>query len=171
MKQPSWILLLSVFAGCASYSGGELKPGVATLADVERLMGAPVMRWPAPDGSLKIAYPRGPQGIHTWMVRLAPDGKLSDIRNVLEPETLDSIRPGMTQDEVLFVLGPSQSHWTQRFPARNELAWEWRWCNNFGEPSRFDVIVDERTGRVLSTMSQTEDMMGLNDMSRGHCMR
>ncbi len=171
MKSPYWFASVLLFAGCASYSGGTLKPGEATLADVERVMGPPAMRWPGADGSLKIAYPRGPHGYHTWMVRLAPDGKLRDIRNVLEPESFNTIRPGMTQDEVLLALGPSQPHWTQRFPARNELVWEWRWCNNFGEPSRFDVIFDERSSRVRSTLSQTEDMIGLNDMSRGSCMR
>jgi len=165
------VLAASLLCACASYQGRTLQPGMTTLADVERVMGPPALRWPGADGSLKLAYPRGPQGYHTWMVQLAPDGKLRDIRNVLEPKSFGAIRPGMTQGEVLFAIGPSPAHWTQRFPARHELVWEWRWCNNIGEPSRFDVIFDEPSGRVRSTLTQTEDMIGLNGMSRGHCSR
>ena len=31
--------------GCASYSGAGLKPGIATLQDVEATMGQPAMVW------------------------------------------------------------------------------------------------------------------------------
>src|ERR1035441_5353156 len=103
-----WIALLSslLLAACASYSGGGLKPGEARLEDVQALMGTPAMRWQDADGSVQLAYPRGPLGFDTFMVRLGPDGRLQSITNVLEQAGFARVRPGMTKDEVLRVLGP-----------------------------------------------------------------
>lgn len=36
---------LMCMVGCASYSGAELKPGVATVADVEKTMSTPALSW------------------------------------------------------------------------------------------------------------------------------
>ena len=50
---------------CASYSGGGLAPGAARLAEVEALIGPPALRWLEADGSVQLAYPRGPAGLDT----------------------------------------------------------------------------------------------------------
>jgi len=154
-----WIPLLSsaLLAACASYSGTSLKPGEARLEDVQSLMGPPAMRWQEPDGSVQLAYPRGPLGYHTLMVRLGPDGHLQSITNVLEPAGFARIRPGMTKDEVLHVLGPPDYNLTVYFKARDELVWDWRFCSDFGAASRFQVLFDNTLGTVRSAISQVED--------------
>jgi hypothetical protein len=153
-----WIALLSAafLAACASYSGSSLTPGEARLDDVQALMGAPAMRWQGADGSVQLAYPRGPLGYHTFMVNLGPDGRLKSIANVLEPAGFAHIRPGMTKDEVLRVLGPPNDNLTVYFKARDELVWDWRFCSDFNAPARFQVLFDNTAGTVRSAMSQVE---------------
>jgi len=153
-----WIVLLCniLLPACASYSGSGLKPGEARLEDVQSLMGPPAMRWQDADGSVQLAYPRGPVGYHTFMVQLGPDGRLQSITNVLEPSGFARIHTGMTKDAVLRAFGPPDYSRTVYFKARDELVWDWRFCSGLGAPSRFQVLFDNTSGRVRSTMAQAE---------------
>lgn len=172
MKLSISIPAVAFLASCAAYSGGGLKPGESRLDDVQRAMGEAAMRWQDADGSLQLAYPRGPAGYHTYMANLGADGRLRSIRNVLEPETFQRIRPGMTKNEVLRLLGPSQPAWTAYFKARDELVWEWRYCDNLGEPARFDVLFDGSRETVRSTMSLAESQLwSAGDAQRMRCAR
>ena len=152
------ILLLAsmMLAACASYSGSTLKPGEARLEDVQSLMGAPAMRWQDADGSVQLAYPRGPFGYHTFMVKLGPDGRLQSIANALEDQGFARIHAGLTKEQVLQVLGPPDDSRTVYFKARDELVWDWRFCSDFGAPSRFLVLFDNTAGTVRSAMAQVE---------------
>jgi len=163
-----WILAVALLSACASYSGSNLKPGEAGVEDVLREMGPPAMRWSDADGSIQLAYPRGPNGLHTFMARIGADGKLQTIRNVLEPETFARILPGMTKDQVLRLLGPSEPSKTAYFKARDELVWSWRYRMVPGDSAQFLVLFDATTGKVRSTMTQIEDLVpGLPDVAVG----
>lgn len=131
-------------------------------------MGQPAMSWKNPDGSEQLSYPRGPMGFQTYMVSIRADGKLRQIGNVLDEKNFSHIRSGMGKDEVLHLLGPSFPGWTTYFKARDELAWEWRYCDAWNEPARFDVLFDNGKSTVRSTMSATEGQLGLCD--DGNCM-
>ena len=161
----SSLLLLSA---CANYSGSGLKPGQAKLDDVLRAMGPPAQRWQEEDGSQQLAYPRGPVGYHTYMAYIGADGKLKKIENVLDEATFARIRPGMSKAQILRLLGPSQPGWSAYFPARDELVWEWRYCDQWNAAARFDVLFDASTGTVRSTLSQTEAVLGL--CGEGDCI-
>ena len=156
MMRLTVVLLTLVLAACASYSGAGLRPGEARLEDVVRLMGQPAMRWQDPDGSIQLAYPRGPAGIHTFMVKLGPDGRLQSNANVLDEAGLARIRPGMTQEQVLRVLGPPDYSRTAYFKARDELVWDWRACTYNLNIQRLYVLFDATSGTVRSTMSLDE---------------
>ena len=148
------VAALAVLVGCASYSGSSLRPGVDTLPEVVATMGEPAMRWTDPDGSVQLAYPRGPAGTQTFMAYLGPDGKLVRIDKVLRPEVFARIQEGMTQGEVQRLIGPPQPHWTQYFKARDELVWEWLFCDGLGQEAFFDVLFDGTSLRVRSTMQR-----------------
>jgi hypothetical protein len=152
------ILSALLLVACASYSGRGLKPGEARLEDVLRIMGNPAMRWQDSDGSQQLAYPRG---IHTFMVQIGSDGMMQGIENVMDMKTFARIRPDMTKNQVLRILGPSESSGSAYYKARDELVWEWRYCDAWNEPSRFDVLFDGSKEIVRSTMSLTESQMGL----------
>ena len=162
------LLLLSslLLAACASYDGRGLKPGAASLEDVHALMGQPALHWQDPDGSRQLAYPRGPAGMDTFMVRLGPNGKLQSIENVLDEEHLATVRAGMSKEQVLRVLGPPDANLTVYFKARDELAWDWRYRTSFNEPWRMMVLFDATAGTVRSTMVRPEQYLGADDRSQ-----
>jgi hypothetical protein len=161
MKLWSMGLLALLLCGCASYDGRGLEPGVAHLDDVQRVMGQAAMRWDDTSGSAQLAYPRAPMGYHTYMVSMAPDGTLRQIENVLDEKHFARIQPGMGKDEVLRTLGPPYQGWTAYYQARDELAWEWRYCDQWNQPARFDVLLDNGRGTVRSTASATEGQLGI----------
>jgi len=151
-------LLLGACAGhFAAYSGTGLQAGVATREDVEAVMGNAVLRWQDADGSLQLAFPRGPLGLQTYMAYFGPDGRLQQIVNVLSSPHFASIRPGEDdQQRILRRLGPPNPQWTVYFEARDELVWEWRICDDWNRIARFNVLFDGHSGRVRSTLQQQE---------------
>ncbi|WP_291993685.1 hypothetical protein [Candidatus Accumulibacter sp. ACC003] len=138
-------------SACAGYDGGNLKAGVSTLPEVVASMGSPAMVWKNADGSEQLAYPRGPAGTQTFMAYVGPDGKLQRLEEVLNTEHFALVRAGMNKDEVLRVLGPSGSQWTEFYSRSNTLAWSWLFCNSWNSQEFFDVMFDGSTGIVRST--------------------
>ena len=156
LKTVATSLAALALGACAHFGGPPLEPGVSTIADLQRSLGTPAMRWREADGGEQLAYPRGPMGVQTWMARTDAAGRLTSIDNVLQPRYFARIQAGMSQDEVLRVIGPSYPGWTIHFKARDELVWEWRYCDDWAEPARFSVLFDATSGKVRTTMSLTE---------------
>ena len=163
---PRWplsALLLAaalVFAGCASYGGRGLQPGVDGVAEVVAVMGEPALRWRDPDGSEQLAFPRGPAGVHTFMAHFGPHGRLLRIVNALESAQFARLVPGRDdQASVLRLFGPPVPQWTVYYEARDELVWEWAVCDDWNRRARFDVLFDGRTGVVRSSY-QLPDLRG-----------
>ncbi|MFA7292539.1 MAG: hypothetical protein WC023_09855 [Rhodocyclaceae bacterium] len=144
-------------SACAGYAGHGLQPGVADLVDIKATMGEPAMQWQGADGSLQLSYPRGPEGPHSFMAYLGPDGRLTHIENVLNEQQFARIVPGeTTQAEVLRLLGPPTPQWTSYFKARDELVWEWLYCDYGNQNARLDVLFDGREGVVRTTFSRPD---------------
>jgi hypothetical protein len=155
------VVALSVLlAACASYDGRGLRPGESGAEQVLAVMGSPALRWTDADGAQQLAYPRGPAGFHTFMVRIGPDGRLRSIENVLDLSHLAQVLPGMSKDQVLRTLGPPDETLTVYFPARDELAWDWRFNEGFPQPMRMIVLFDASAGTVRSTLYQPEAWAG-----------
>lgn len=151
------VVAVFTLVACASYSGRGLVPGQSMLPDIIATMGEPAMRWKESDGRVQLAYPRGPAGVHTFMVFIAADGRLEGIRQVLDMSHFARIESGKSmQSDVLRLLGPSDSNGTAYFAARNELVWEWRFCDSWNQVARFAVLFDATTGVVRSTLQQPE---------------
>ncbi len=146
------LTLLALLAGCASYSGSGLKPGIATETEVMAVMGAPAATWKTPVGSVW-AYPRGPWGLETFLVRFDADGKLALIEQVLDEEHFAQIKADMTQDDVLHLIGPPFQ--TLTFSNLNEVSWDYHFRDLWGYTSIFSAIFDE-AGRVKRTFRQRE---------------
>lgn len=127
-----------------------------SVAEARRILGEPALRWSKPDGGEQLAFPQGPMGYRTWMMHTDADGRVLSMENVMSPAHFARIQPGMSQDEVLRILGPSYPGWTVYYKARDELVWEWRYCDVWAEPARFDVLFDGRSATVRSTASQPE---------------
>ena len=160
----------ALLAGCASYDGRGLQPGVSSVDEVVALMGKPAMQWKDPDGRMQLAYPRGPEGLQTYMAFIDPQGRLERIEGVLDTKHFARIEPGKSdQASILRLLGPSQPQWTMYFERRDELVWEWRFCDDFRQVARFDVLFDGMSGIVRTTYQRPELRgHGLDAPSCGH---
>ena len=143
------VLGAALVSGCVGSS--NLRPGASTLPEVIAEMGPAVMTWKNPDGSEQLAFPRGPEGTQTFMAYVGPDGKLQSIENVLDTAHFSRVQAGMSKDEVLRILGPSGSRWTQTYARSNQLAWSWLTCDNWNRQEFFDVMFDLTSGLVHST--------------------
>ena len=155
-----WMFLLAVVvAGCAGHGGG-LRVGESTMDDVFVAMGHPAMEWVEPDGSRRLAFPRGPMGVRTYMVDISPNGVLDRIENVMAPPAFARVRAGMTTARILNLLGPSNPQWTSYYEARDELVWGWRYCDDWSQLARFFVLFDGTTETVRSTLTLKEDQVG-----------
>jgi hypothetical protein len=155
--RPLALALTLTLCACA---GHDLRPGTATEADARQQLGSPAMQWEWPDGGKQLAFPRGPMGYQTYMVFIDAAGRVERSGNVLTTEGFATIQPGMTQAAVLQQIGPPQPQWDIYFAARNELVWEWRYCNAWSEPARFNVLFDGSSLLVRSTLAQSESLRG-----------
>lgn len=149
-------LLCTQLAACVFPDAAGLRPGETGRAEVERRLGPPVLRWGEAGGGETWVYPQGPGGLQTHFLHFAADGRLSARENVLDAAHFARIRPGMTEDEVVRLIGPPVPSWTVYFAARDELVYEWRYCDDWNEPARFDVLFDGHSRLVRSTLSATE---------------
>jgi Small protein A (tmRNA-binding) len=133
------IALALALGGCA-IDGANLQPGVSTADDAMRSMGRPAMEFSNPDGSRELAYPRGPLGLQTFMVDVGGDGRVLAVRQVLSDDVFNRIRPGMTQDEVLRLIGPPGDY--MEFPRMQQVSWEWRYQDTWRYTAIFSVNFD-----------------------------
>lgn len=151
MRIVASILLSLAAAGCASYDGYSLKPGVSSEADLRGVMGRPAMEYQEGDGSRRLMYPRGPLGTQTFAAEVGSDGILRAIRPLLKEETFYGIQPGMTRDEILRLIGPAGE--TMAFPLSRQVAWDYRFVDVWGYLAVFSVMFDEK-GIVVSKFTR-----------------
>ncbi len=147
-------LCVALLAGCASYSGMGLKPGVATEAEVRATMGRPAFEFTREDGGRTLAYPRGPLGTQTYMADLGRDGRLLAVRPVLSDDTFWRIQPGMTREDILHLLGPPGD--TMAFSLSDTDSWEYRYMDTWGYLAIFSVTFN-RDGVVVGKFSRRID--------------
>ncbi|HMK14030.1 MAG TPA: hypothetical protein VK460_03320 [Burkholderiales bacterium] len=134
------LTILALLAGCASYSGRGLKPGIANETEVRAEMGAPAATWETPGGHVW-AYPRGPLGLETFLVTFDASGKLVLIEQVLDDDHFARIKTGMTQDDVLHLIGPSVQI-KVTYLLSDDKSWDYRYRDDWEQPALFSVIFD-----------------------------
>jgi len=100
VRNVAWLLpLVLVLSGCVGYGPPADWTGW-TAAQIEARMGPPQTRRPL-DGGVRLEYPRGPAGRHTWFIDLDREGRVMRAEQVLTVPNFSRIVPGMSQDEVL----------------------------------------------------------------------
>jgi hypothetical protein len=134
-----------------------LTPGVSTLEQVRAQMGKPETERRFDDGSRRLDYPRGPQGLKTWMVDIGPNGRLVAITQALTAENFAKVHIGMSQDEVRSLLGkPGQ---IAAYRLKRETVWSWKWLEGGVTPEAYFNVHFGEDGRV-STTSRSDVMRG-----------
>ncbi len=127
-------------SGCASYSPRSDLVGQSRATLVSQ-MGAPEREYPA-QGLQKLHYPRGP-GSHTYFVYLDGNDRVVRWEQVLKEERFDAVRPGMTTDQVIDLLGVATA--TNGLARDRGYVWHYRYetpfCKSFViEFTKEDVV-------------------------------
>lgn len=91
--------------GCAGYSPNDQFIGKGRT-EVIALLGAPTGERPIAAGTL-LEYARGPYGKHTYFITLNPSGSVVKWEQVLTEENFAKIKPGMSKQQVLSIIGTS----------------------------------------------------------------
>jgi len=145
---------LLLAAGCASYSGRGLKPGVSTAVEVRQTMGEPVKICTLGESGENWVYPRGPAGLHTYNAHIGKDGVLRSVENVLEDSGFAKVVRGKSsREDVLCLFGPPIEE--IYYQARSELVWDYRFRDNWGYDARYHVLFND-AGVVTGTLQIRE---------------
>lgn len=135
----------AVLGACAVRYSPESLSGGATLAEVERTLGAPTGRH-AGQAAQRVEYARGPYGRHTYMLDFGADGKLLKWEQVLTESRFDGLRAGMSRDELLASVGrPSD---VGSLPWQHRTLWSYRYETPF---CRWFQVALDPAGRVVET--------------------
>jgi outer membrane protein assembly factor BamE (lipoprotein component of BamABCDE complex) len=124
----------------------KLNKGVSTEADVRSAMGAPDSLREDGSGGHVLEYPKGPQGVRTWMFWIAADGRLADYQQVLSDANFARVQPGMSREQVRALLGRPRS--VVPFRRKNEEVWDWKYLH-VHEERLFNVHFDLDGGQVV----------------------
>lgn len=138
-------------AGCDQQKIKELEEGLSTEADVRARFGEPERVWPEADGSRTFEYNRQPAGTRNYMITIAPDGKMSALRQVLAPHNFEKIRPGMDEEQVRRTLGKPARMMSYRL--KQETDWDWNYIDPPTRSMEFTVTFGP-DGRVLRSASR-----------------
>jgi len=140
---------LGGLAGCDPQRVEKLEEGVSTEVQVRQQFGEPATVSTAADGSRVFEYPRQPEGWTNYVITLGADGKMSFLRQLLNPTNFARVLPGLDTLQVRQLLGRPAK--TQRFTLKNEEVWDWRYRD--GQASRIFSVTFGADGRVVGTAS------------------
>ena len=143
-----WLLgPVLMLLGCDSQRVAELEVGVSTETDVRARFGNPVAIYEEANGDRTLEYPRQPAGQTNYMISIAPDGKLSSLRQVLTTANFERVVPGTSKEQIRRLLGlPAR---TQFYKLKNEEVWDWRFVDGH-EAKVFSATFDSG-GSVVGT--------------------
>lgn len=133
----------------------RLKVGESTEQDVRKLFGNPYAVRDV-EGGKGLVYPLGPEGVHTLLIRIGPDGRYQGREDLLTRANFQRISAGMKRTDVLPVLGPPGR--TQEYKLKQEAAWEWRFKD--GAVERVFVVMFNAAGQVISTAIEEPPRIG-----------
>jgi hypothetical protein len=128
----------------------KLEEGVSTETHVRAQFGEPATVVIAPDGTRTLEYPRQPEGWTNYRIQIGPDGKMSSLRQLLNPDNFARVKPGMNREQVRQLLGrPAQ---TMPYALKQEEVWDWRFKQGAGgELSKLFSVTFDAKGLVVST--------------------
>ena len=125
--------------------------GVSTEAEVRMVYGKPDDIWEEENGARTLMFPKGSAGARTFAIKIATDGKVAAIDNVLKPVNFEKIKAGMNQEAIRRLIGnPGKK---EPLPLKNEMVWTYRYLETKNVTRFFSVHFDQASGKVTSTSS------------------
>ncbi len=130
----------------------ELEEGVSTEADVRERFGAPEAVWDGPDGEQIYEYNRQPEGYQNYQISIGADGKMSALRQVLNPDNFARVEVGMPMETVRKMLGKPMKITT--YALKRETHYDWRYHDGPNESdSKIFTAVFDPDLKVVATGS------------------
>ena len=143
---PAAASLAALLAACAFIGApGGLQPG-APIAQARAVFGGPSGEHALPDGGTRLEFDRGRD---TYMLDFDAAGRLVATRQVLNPTTFATIKPGMTREEVLARIG--RPAFVVPVGWQNLSVWSYRFGGLEGDCIVFQVSISNATGTVAET--------------------
>ena len=139
----SSLLLLS---GCATSYAPSPEILGASPEDVIARLGPPIPRPDSLAGVRRLDFPRGPYGRHTYFVYFDEAGKAERIAQVLDEKNFALIKPGMSQTEVVEIIGVSRD--TFLLGRERGYVWNYRYITPLCQWFQIEFTLE---GKVRST--------------------
>ena len=136
-------------AACDPQAIKELEEGVSTEADVVARFGQPERVWNGAGGTRIFEYNRQPEGTQNYMISIGPDGKMSALRQVLNPDNFRRVQAGMGVEEVRQMLGKPAKQ--VPYPLKREVIWSWRFLDTSDSAKKMFHVVFSPDYRVVRT--------------------
>jgi len=136
-------------SGCDPLAIKELEEGVSTEADVVARFGQPERVWNESGGVRTFEYNRQPQGTQNYMISIGPDGKMSALRQVLNPQNFSRIQAGMGVEDVRRILGKPAMQ--VPYELKREIVWSWRFLDTSENAQKMFYVVFSPDYRVIRT--------------------
>jgi hypothetical protein len=147
------VALAALLGLAACDRADKLEEGVSTEVEIRKQFGDPVTVTVSPDGTRTLDYPRQPEGWTNYVIQIGPDGKMSSLRQLLNPDNFARVKPGQSRDDVRKLLGrPAKM---VRYDLKNEEIWDWRFKES-GQMSKLFSVSFDATGKV-STSAVADD--------------
>ena len=141
-----WVLAavfaVLVITACDQQNISELEEGVSTEADVRERFGAPEAVWDGPDGDQIYEYNRQPEGYQNYQITIGADGKMSALRQVLNPANFAQVEVGMPMETVRKMLGKPMKITTYELKRETHYDWRYRDGPNESDAKIFTVVFD-----------------------------
>jgi len=138
-------LVVLLLGGCGT-PATKVAPG-ASLGEATSVLGKPTGEYALPGGGKRLEYATGPSGRETWMLDFDAGGKLVATNQVLNDRNFDTVRPGMSSDELLVMLGRPAGR--RQLPRTGEVVWSYRY-ESFA-CVLFQASIDPASGKVINT--------------------
>jgi hypothetical protein len=122
----NWLMLCLLLTACSGYAPPDAVIGMSRDEVLAR-MGQPDLE-PRLDQGVRLEFPRGPYGRHTWFVYFDASGRAIRTEQVLTEQNFTRINEGMPQDNVRQLLGrPGE---VQVLGRARGVVWNYRYENN-----------------------------------------
>lgn len=141
------LIAAALLAACDEQRAARLEEGVSTEADVRREFGEPVDVYAHPDGSRTLDYPRQPEGRTNYFITIGADGKMSAMRQLLNPAGFAKVQAGQSREEVRGLLGRPAK--VTPYALKKQEVWDWYWRD--GQANKIFSVTFDEAGRVVAS--------------------
>ena len=126
--------------GCDNERVATTEEDLTTEAQVYAKWGQPENIWEGQNGERILEYNRQPQGTTNYQITIGPDGKVVALRQVLNRDNFDRVKPGMMMEDVRRMLGKPAR--IVPYALKKETVYTWRYREGHNRSSVFEVTFD-----------------------------